>query len=127
VPVRVASVAELDASTLDAIICATPDVYHSEVVLWALAHGLHVLCEKPLAFTLRECDEMIEARNKAGKVVQVGYMKRHDPAYVRLLELLPADASAIKCISIEVNDPNSGPFTAPLPMSVGADVSAELR
>ncbi|HEX2785942.1 MAG TPA: Gfo/Idh/MocA family oxidoreductase [Ilumatobacteraceae bacterium] len=127
IPIRVASVGELDASALDAIICATPDVFHSEVVLWALAHGLHVLCEKPLAFTLRECDEMIAARDKAGKVAQVGYMKRHDPAYLRLLELLPEDAAAIKCISIEVNDPNSKPFTAHLPMSVGTDVPAELR
>jgi predicted dehydrogenase len=127
IPVRVASVGELDAGTLDAIICATPDVYHSEVVLWALAHGLHVLCEKPLAFTLRECDDMIAARDKAGKVAQVGYMKRHDPAYLRMLELLPTDPSAIKCIAIEVNDPNSKPFTAHLPMTMGADVSAELR
>ena len=52
VPVRVASLDELDPGTLDAIVCATPDVYHSDVVLWALEHGLHVLCEKPLAFTL---------------------------------------------------------------------------
>ena len=107
IPVRVASVGELDAGSLDAIVCATPDVFHSDVVLWALEHGLHVLCEKPLAFTLRECDEMIAARDKAGKVAQVGYMKRHDPAYLRMLELLPTDAGAVKCISIEVNDPNS--------------------
>ena len=127
IPVRVASVDELDAGTLDAIVCATPDVYHSEVVLWALDHGLHVLCEKPLAFTLRECDEMIAARDKAGKIAQVGYMKRHDPAYLRLLELMPTDPASIKCISIEVNDPNSKPFTAHLPMTTGADVSAELR
>ena len=127
VPVRVASVDELDASAVDAIVCATPDVFHSDVVLWALDHGLHVLCEKPLAFTLRECDEMIAARDKAGTVAQVGYMKRHDPAYLRMLELLPTDAAAVKCISIEVNDPNSKPFTAHLPMSAGADVPAELR
>jgi len=127
IPVRVASVGELDPSTLDAIVCATPDVFHCDVVLWALDHSLHVMCEKPLAFTLRECDEMIAARDKAGKVAQVGYMKRHDPAYLRLLELLPEDAAAIKCISIEVNDPNSRPFTAHLPMAVGADVPAELR
>ena len=127
VPVRVASVDELDAGTLDAIVCATPDVYHSEVVLWALEHGLHVLCEKPLAFTLRECDELIAARDAAGTTVQVGYMKRHDPAYLRMLELLPVDASEIKCISIEVNDPNSVPFTAHLPMVKGSDVSPELR
>ena len=127
VTTRVASVDELDAGVLDAVVCATPDVYHSDVVLWALAHGLHVFCEKPLAFTLRECDEMIAARDTAGKTVQVGYMKRHDPAYLRMLELLPADASTIKCISIEVNDPNSIPFTAHLPMVKGSDVSPELR
>lgn len=126
IPTRVATVTDLDAGTLDAIVCATPDVYHSEVVVWALDHGLHVLCEKPLAFTLRECDEMIAARDRAGKVAQVGYMKRHDPAYLRMLDLLPADSAGIKCIAIEVNDPNSKPFTAHLPMSASADVSVEL-
>ncbi len=126
VPVRVAQVEELDPSTLDAIVCATPDVYHAHVARWALDHGLHVLCEKPLAFTLRDCDEMIAARDRSGKVAQVAYMKRHDPAYRRLLELLPSTPAEIRCISVEVNDPGFVPFIAHLPMARGSDVPAEL-
>ena len=78
---------------LDAVVVAVPDAYHADVSIQALEAGLHVLCEKPLALSIAECDRIAAARDAADRVVQVGTMKRFDPAYLRLLELLPACAA----------------------------------
>src|SRR5687768_1004434 len=43
---------------IDAVVIAAPDAFHPELVVAALDAGLHVLCEKPLALTVRACDEI---------------------------------------------------------------------
>ena len=63
---------------------ACPHAYHAEVAIDALRHGKHVLVEKPLALTLREADAIIAAGRAAGRVVQVGYMRRHAQAFAEL-------------------------------------------
>ena len=55
----------------------------------ALEAGLHVFCEKPLCFTEAEGAAIAAARDRAGRVVQVGYMKRFDPNYEAALAYLP--------------------------------------
>jgi predicted dehydrogenase len=112
---------------LDAMVIAAPDAFHPDLAVAALEAGLHVLCEKPLALTLANCDCIATARDRAGKVLQVAYMKRHDPAYKRALELLPNDIADVKLISVEVNDPDFEPFTAHLPMTLPKDIPADLR
>ena len=99
----------LDAG-IDAILIAAPDQYHAEITLEALARGVHVFCEKPLCFSVPQAEEIRAARDKAGKVVQVGYMKRFDPSYEKLLSLLPKSAEQLRMISVEVQDPDSWPF-----------------
>jgi predicted dehydrogenase len=99
---------------LDAVVCATPIPLHKDVVVEALGLGLHVLCEKPAALTLRDCDEMIGARDRAGRVVQVGYMKRFDPAVTALLAMLPSVAERLRYLSAHVIDSSHRPFTAGL-------------
>jgi hypothetical protein len=95
---------------LDAILIAAPDQYHAEITLAALAKGVHVFCEKPLCFSASEAREIAAAQAKAGKVVQVGYMKRFDPNYELLLSLLPKGGAGLRFISVEVQDPDSWPF-----------------
>jgi predicted dehydrogenase len=95
---------------IDAILIAAPDQYHAEITIAALKRGKHVFCEKPLCFSVAEAGEIAAARDAAGKVVQVGYMKRFDPSYELLLSLLPKDASELRQISVEVQDPDSWPF-----------------
>jgi predicted dehydrogenase len=112
---------------LDALVIAAPDAFHPELAVAALEAGLHVLCEKPLALTLAGCDAIAAARDRSGRVLQVAYMKRHDPAYRRALQLLPDRADDIKLISIEVNDPDHEPFVAHLPMTWPADLPPQLR
>ena len=59
---------------------SSPGDTHKEVVLAALAAGKHVICEKPLANTLAEAREMLEAARKAGTVAVVNYNYRRVPA-----------------------------------------------
>jgi predicted dehydrogenase len=98
---------ELD---LEAILIAAPDPYHAEITMAALAKGLHVFCEKPLCFSVAEAREIAAARDRAGKVVQVGYMKRFDPSYEALLGMLPRNGEGLRFISVEVQDPDFWPF-----------------
>jgi predicted dehydrogenase len=117
----------LNAARLDALVIAAPDPFHPDLAVTALEAGLHVLCEKPLALTLRGCDRIKAARDKAGKVLQVAYMKRHDPAYGKALDLLPKLIDDVKLISVEVNDPDQDPFVAHLPMTLPDDIPAALK
>ena len=111
---------------LDAIVCAAPDPIHPGIATAALDAGLHVFCEKPLALTVAACDEIIAARDRAGRVVQVGYMKRFDPAVERLYDELPERIEDVRFISVEVNDPDHEPFVDHLPMAFGHDVPPDL-
>jgi predicted dehydrogenase len=122
-----ASLAEMFDDGLDAIVCATPVATHRDVVIAALEAGLHVLCEKPLAFTLEECDEIAAARDRAGRVVQVGYMRQFDPAYRALLERLPLQTHEVRLISAEVVDPTQAPFTAHLYLRQPEDLPLGLQ
>src|SRR5829696_1607787 len=61
---------------------------HGPVTIAALERGLHVLVEKPLAYTLRETDDVIAAAERAGKTLMVGMMKQYDPGYQRGVELV---------------------------------------
>lgn len=66
---------------------ATPPWLRSDVIDAALSAGKSVFCEKPLALTLREADEMIAAAGRQGVALGVNYVMRHLPAY-KLLERL---------------------------------------
>lgn len=111
---------------LDAIVVAVPDAFHADIACAGLEAGLHVLCEKPLALSLEECDRIAAARDASGRVLQVGTMKRFDPAFLRLLELLPERAEDVRYLSVEVRDPDQGPFVAHLPMTAASDLAPEL-
>src|SRR6516165_5966948 len=81
-----ATVDELLGERLDAVVIGSPDALHHEQLLSALERGLHVFCEKPLCYSPADIDDVIRARDKAGKVVQVGYTKRYDPNYQLALD-----------------------------------------
>jgi predicted dehydrogenase len=126
IPERHAGLDELLGLGLDAIVVAVPDAFHADIACGGLEAGLHVLCEKPLALSLEECDRIAAARDAAGRVLQVGTMKRFDPAYLRMLELLPASPGDVRYLSVEVRDPDQRPFVAHLPMTAASDLAPEL-
>ena len=116
----------LDVTKLDAVVICSPAQTHAEVTLAALDQGLHVFVEKPMCITLADADRIVEAGEKAGKVVQVGYMKRFDRAWERMLENLPESAESLRYIRVVVHDPEFGPFFAPGEIVRGSDISPDV-
>lgn len=76
------------AQALDCALVLNSDEYHSECVLAALEHGVHVLVEKPMCLNTREAAEICAARDRAGRVVMVGYMRRFAPAFAAAVQQL---------------------------------------
>ncbi len=75
----------INDKSIDAVLIASPDATHGALTTACIAASKPVLCEKPLAPTTKECLEVIAAETKAGKpLVQIGYMRRFDPAYVEM-------------------------------------------
>lgn len=112
--------------SLDAVVIASPDQTHLPETLKALSRGLHVFCEKPLCYGPAHAEEIIAARDRAGMVVQVGYMKRFDPAYEVCLDVLPHGAGRLIYVSVEVHDPDSWPFAEVHPHALSSDLPQEL-
>lgn len=76
---------------VQAIIIAAPDAAHAELALACLKAGKPVLCEKPLAVTAQQALQVVAAEVALGRrLVQVGYMRRFDPAYVEMKRCVAA-------------------------------------
>lgn len=116
----------LDGTKLDAVVICSPAQTHAEVTLAALERGVHVFVEKPMCITLADADRIVDARDRAGKVVQVGYMKRFDPAWERMLERLPGSAAELRYITVVVNDPEFAPYFRPDDIVRGTDIPADV-
>ena len=71
----------LDVPTIEVIHLATPPRLRAEIAVPALQAGKSVFCEKPLALSLREADEILDAARVAGRSVGVDYVLRHHPAF----------------------------------------------
>ncbi len=66
----------VDDPTIDAVDICLPTQMHREVILAAFSKGKHVLCEKPMALTPAECDEVVEAAERAGRTFMVAQVLR---------------------------------------------------
>ena len=71
----------------DIVHIATPNPLHCEMTVAALENGNHVLCEKPMATTKKECEEMIAAAEKADKKLTIGYQWRYRPEALYIKEM----------------------------------------
>ncbi len=64
------------------VVIAAPTALHREIALDAAVAGKHIFCEKPMAMSAAECDEMIAAADRAGVVLQIGFMRRFDASFL---------------------------------------------
>jgi scyllo-inositol 2-dehydrogenase (NAD+) len=78
----------LEAADLQAVVITSPTYTHAELVVTAAAARVNVLCEKPLALSLEECDRIEDAVRSSGIVFEMGFMRRFDPAFVEAQRLL---------------------------------------
>jgi glucose-fructose oxidoreductase len=64
---------------IDAVYVVTPNGLHAEHVIAAAKAGKHVICEKPMAVSVAECDAMMEACRRAGRRLLIGYRLHYEP------------------------------------------------
>lgn len=77
-----------DDPTVDVVYIILPNAFHREWTERAFAAGKHVLCEKPMAGTVEDCEAMIAAAEQAGKQLMIGYRAQYDPYNLRAIETL---------------------------------------
>ncbi|HSJ98818.1 MAG TPA: Gfo/Idh/MocA family oxidoreductase [Myxococcota bacterium] len=72
---------------VEAVYLALPNHLHCEYTERSAAAGAHVLCEKPMAVTVEECDRMLAAAERAGVKLMVAYRLHFEPASLKAMEL----------------------------------------
>lgn len=82
----------LEAGVVDGVLIATPGFLHEPVLLPSLEAGLPILCEKPLTPDPDSSWRILEAEQATGRhLIQVGFMRRFDPEYRQLRELIDSE------------------------------------
>jgi glucose-fructose oxidoreductase len=72
---------------IDVVYIVLPNSMHKEFVIRAAKAGKQVICEKPMALNAAECREMIDACNKAGVSLSIGYRLHYEPYTQRIMQL----------------------------------------
>ena len=72
---------------IDIVYVVLPNSMHAEYVIRAAQAGKHVICEKPMANNVEDCQRMINACNKAEKKLSIGYRLYFDPFNRKMMEL----------------------------------------
>jgi predicted dehydrogenase len=116
---------ELLEQPLDAVLVLTSGD-HAPVAIAAAQAGKHVFVEKPMALSSEHGARVLDAAETAGVRLMVGMMKRYDPAYERLIALLPEWRSALRLVRVTTLESPLGPYVAHYPLVTASDVPAEV-
>ncbi|MBV8807147.1 MAG: Gfo/Idh/MocA family oxidoreductase [Acidobacteriaceae bacterium] len=73
---------------IDAVYIALPNNMHAEYTIRAAKAGKHVLCEKPMATTVKDSEDMIAACKTASKKLMIAYRCQYEPVNLRAIELI---------------------------------------
>lgn len=95
---------------IDAVSICAANKYHAELAVAALNAGKHVLCEKPMAVTLSDCEAMLAAARASGKRLLIGQNQRLAATHVKAKELLDSGALG-RVISFQTTFGHRGPET----------------
>jgi UDP-N-acetylglucosamine 3-dehydrogenase len=76
---------------IEVVSVCVPTTHHHSVVMAAIENGKHILVEKPIAFTLKEAEEMVDAANEKGVKLSTGHVERFNPAVQKAKELIEND------------------------------------
>jgi len=76
---------------IEAVSICVPTTHHYQVTMDAIEYGKHVLVEKPIAFTLKEAEDMVKSARKKGVKLAIGHVERFNPAVKKAKELIEND------------------------------------
>jgi predicted dehydrogenase len=71
----------LQKEDLEAVIIALPLWLHADVTVACLEAGKHVLCEKMMAWDIAGCERMLQASERTGRLLEIGYQRQYNPVY----------------------------------------------
>lgn len=77
----------LDAARIDAVYICTPNTAHTDLAVRAAQRGIHILCEKPLATSVEDCERMREACERNDVELMVAYRLHFEAANLKAIEL----------------------------------------
>jgi predicted dehydrogenase len=76
-----------DNPDIDIIYIVLPNSMHAEYTIRGFEAGKHVICEKPMAINVADCDKMIAAAKKANKFLSIGYRLHYDPYHLDMIRM----------------------------------------
>src|SRR3984957_10544184 len=82
--------AMLENKKIEAVLIATPDKFHAQAIEIAARARIDIICEKPIALNLADAHAALDAVSKAGTRLQIGFMRRYDPAYAAAMKRIEA-------------------------------------
>jgi predicted dehydrogenase len=98
----------LSDPSVDAVVLATPHSMHTQQVIAAAAAGKHVFCEKPFALTKADAEASVNATQKAGVTLGLGYNRRFHPEMTKLRERIrTGDLGVILHVEATMTFPNA--------------------
>lgn len=77
---------------VDAVVISTPTKFHAEIAIAAMQAGKHVLCEKPLGRTVKECQRMVQTAKETGRILKTGFNYRQMGHVRKAKQLLESGA-----------------------------------
>ena len=95
---------------IEAVSVCVANHAHAEISIAALKAGKHVLCEKPMAVTLEECEAMVAAAKESGKYLMIGQNQRLAKAHSKAKELI-AQGAIGKVLTFRTIFGHGGPET----------------
>jgi inositol 2-dehydrogenase len=108
--------AMLERKDINAVLIATPDKFHADAVKAAARAGKDILCEKPLGLSVESAKDALQAVADAGVRLQLGFMRRYDPAYVAAMKQIEAgeigEPVVFKSIGRDKDMPPIGAYTS---------------
>ncbi len=99
---------------VDAIVIATPTLLKPQIVKFACEAGKHIFCEKPIATTFGDAEQVMKSTQKSPGKFQVGYQRRFDPLHVKLKETIESgEVGSIVLVRSNTRDPLPNPAQWP--------------
>jgi len=92
---------------IHAVVICTPTGFHGQNIKEALTAGKHVLCEKPISYSLEEVDQCYNLAKEKGRHLLCGFQRRHDPNFAKLKSVLDSGkvGKLLKVRSISRDNP----------------------
>lgn len=112
----------LQREDIDAVLIAVPDHWHALVAIAACRAGKDVYCEKPLALTIRDAEEMVAAARRYNRVMQTGSQQRSSAEFRRACEIVRGGLiGKLEKVNVGVGGPSQEAYLPEEPVREGFD------